>query len=123
MEEECLVQKVAGESGQVSHDEVTGSTALELSKLIKAKNACDGGGSRRFVFIAAAVADRSRHELPWSARERTLIRAMESYVKESEQFLVGISELEPFLLSVGDEASSILPFCRECVFCGNPETT
>ena len=38
---------------------------------------------------------------PRNARERTLIKAMESYSQTSEKIQVGISELEYFLLSPG----------------------
>ena len=46
--------------------------------------------------------------LPWNARERTLIKTMGSYLKKSEKMPVGFSELEYFLLSLGEEAVGII---------------
>ena len=48
------------------------------------------------------------HPWRWSARDRTLINTLESYLKKSAQIQVGISELEDFLLSPGDDAISIM---------------
>ena len=40
---------------------------------------------------------------PWNARARTLIVNMESDLQKSQEFQVGISELEYFFLGPGDE--------------------
>ena len=50
---------------------------------------------------------------PWSARERTLIKTMASYLKKSEQFHVGFNEPKHFLLSPENYASSILSFAEK----------
>ena len=48
----------------------------------------------------------------WCARERVPIQSLEDYVKRSEKFNVAITELQQFLLSLGDNASCILTFAE-----------
>ena len=50
--------------------------------------------------------------LQWNARERVLIESMENNLGRSETFQVGITELEHFLLSPGDDAISIFSFAE-----------
>ena len=58
--------------------------------------------------------DRSRckSSRQWHAWERALNDTVESYLRNSEQFHVGINELERFVLSPQDDAISTLSFAE-----------
>ena len=47
-----------------------------------------------------------------NARERALIKTMGNNLKKSEKIQVGISELEYFLLSTGEETISIMSLAK-----------
>ena len=60
-----------------------------------------------------AVQDQQRRQggaetnPPWNARQRTLIRTMGSYLKNSEKIHVEINALEHFLIGPGEDATNM----------------